>query len=96
MLVFVAIILYVFLHMCLPTCGLTYQHRTQSVVCICLQITALPTGNFWLCCFEVMLLLSDKQRAEQVLELADSSVQHVPFAIHCCTQGSNLKDRHNT
>lgn len=62
-------------------CGLTYQCRTQRVVCVCLQVTALPTGSFWLCCFEVRLLLSDKQRVEQVLQLADSFVQHVLFAF---------------
>lgn len=42
-------------------CGLTYQCRTQSVVCVCLQVTALPAGIIWLCCFEVRLHLSDKQ-----------------------------------
>lgn len=50
-------------------------------VCMWLQVIALPTGNSWLCCFEVKLLLSDKQRAEQVLKLADSSVQHVLCAF---------------
>lgn len=72
-------------------CGLTYQCRTQSVVCVCLQVTALPAGNFWLCCFEVRLLLSDKQRGEQVLELADSSVQHVLFAFTAVLKNQTLK-----
>lgn len=40
-----------------------------------LQVTPLPTGNSGFCCFEVRLLYSDQQRAEQVVELADSLVQ---------------------
>lgn len=53
----------------------------QCVVCVCMQAAALPTGNSWLCCFEVRPLSSDKQREEQVLEPADSSVQRVLFAF---------------
>ncbi|KAF3705734.1 hypothetical protein EXN66_Car021425 [Channa argus] len=45
--------------MCMHTCGLTYQCRTQCVVYVCLQVSALPIGEVWLCCFEVNLLLSD-------------------------------------
>ncbi len=51
------------------------------MVCVSLRAAALPTGNSWLCCFEVRLLASDRYREEQVLELADSSVQHVLFAF---------------
>lgn len=71
----------VYLYVCMHTCGLAHLCRTQCEVCVCLHVTVLPTGNSWLCFFEVRLLLSDKQREKQVLELADSSVQHVLFAF---------------
>lgn len=70
------------LHVSVHTCVVAHLRRIQCVVCVCLQVTALPTGNPWLCCFEVRQLLSDKnQGAEQVLEPADSSVQHVLSAF---------------
>lgn len=67
------------------------QARTHCVVCVCLQVTVLPAGNSWLRCFEVRLLLFDKQRAEQVLELADSFVQRVLFALIAVLKDHPLK-----
>lgn len=72
-------------------CGINQLCRSQCVLCVCLRITALPTGNCWLCCFEVRLLSLMNREDEQVLEQADSSAQHVLFAFITLLHDQTIK-----